>query len=91
VTSMFALARLASCGSRGDDVALAETMAIISTPDQRLRVFVSSAMNELAAERAAARRAIENLRLSPILFEGEVDAAAPRMGPAGLDRAPNES
>ncbi|MGH2818544.1 MAG: DUF4062 domain-containing protein [Actinomycetota bacterium] len=44
-------------------------MAIIRTPDQRLRVFVSSTMNELAAERAAARRAIENLRLSPILFE----------------------
>jgi Domain of unknown function (DUF4062) len=44
-------------------------MAIIRTPDQRLRVFVSSTTNELAGERAVARRAIENLRLSPILFE----------------------
>jgi predicted ATPase len=44
-------------------------MPTIKTPDQRLRVFVSSTIHELAAERAAARRAIENLRLSPILFE----------------------
>jgi predicted ATPase len=44
-------------------------MTTIKTPDQRLRVFVSSTIHELAAERNAARRAIENLRLSPILFE----------------------
>jgi predicted ATPase len=44
-------------------------MTQIRTPDQRLRVFVSSTMNELAAERAAARRAIERLRLTPVLFE----------------------
>ena len=41
----------------------------IRTPDQRLRIFVSSTMVELAAERAAARRAIEKLRLIPVLFE----------------------
>jgi predicted ATPase len=44
-------------------------MAQIRTPDQRLRVFVSSTMKELADARAAARRAIEGLRLTPVLFE----------------------
>jgi predicted ATPase len=42
---------------------------MIRTPDQRLRVFVSSTLHELAAERAAARRAIDRLRLTPVLFE----------------------
>lgn len=41
----------------------------IRTPDQRLRVFVSSTLSELAAERAAARTAIERLMLSPVMFE----------------------
>jgi predicted ATPase len=41
----------------------------IRTPDQRLRVFVSSTLQELAAERDAARSAISSLRLSPVLFE----------------------
>jgi predicted ATPase len=41
----------------------------IHTPDQRLRVFVSSTMQELAAERVAVRAAIERLRLTPVLFE----------------------
>ena len=31
---------------------------VILTPDQRVRVFISSTLEELAAERAAARRAI---------------------------------
>lgn len=44
-------------------------MAGIRTPDQRLRVFISSTMQELADERAAVRRAVENLRLIPVLFE----------------------
>jgi predicted ATPase len=44
-------------------------MATIKTPDQRLRVFVSSTLQELAPERAAARKAIQTMRLSPILFE----------------------
>src|SRR5262245_47420207 len=42
---------------------------MIRTPYQRLRVFVSSTLHELSAERAAARRAIERLRLTPVLFE----------------------
>ena len=37
--------------------------ARIRTPDQRLRVFVSSTLGELTAERDAAREAIEQLRL----------------------------
>src|SRR5438034_3773985 len=41
----------------------------IRTPDQRVRVFVSSTLEELADERAAARDAIEQLHLAPVLFE----------------------
>lgn len=41
----------------------------IRTPDQRLRVFVSSTLTELAAERAAVERAITTLRLTPVMFE----------------------
>jgi predicted ATPase len=41
----------------------------IRTPDQRLRVFVSSTLAELAEERAAVGRAISALRLTPVLFE----------------------
>lgn len=42
---------------------------VIRTPDQRIRVFVSSTLRELAEERAAARGAIERLRLAPVMFE----------------------
>lgn len=48
---------------------MATTGGPILTPDQRVRVFVSSTLEELAAERAAVRKAIERLRLSPVLFE----------------------
>src|SRR5690554_6775918 len=41
----------------------------IRTPDQRLRVFVSSTLKELAPERKAARAAIERLQLAPVMFE----------------------
>ena len=41
----------------------------IRTPDQRLRVFVSSTLKELAAERQAVRSAIEGLQLAPVMFE----------------------
>jgi predicted ATPase len=41
----------------------------IRTPDQRLRVFVSSTLKELEPERRAARAAIERLRLAPVMFE----------------------
>lgn len=44
-------------------------MANILTPDQRLRVFVSSTLQELASERKAVMAAIEELRLSPVMFE----------------------
>lgn len=43
--------------------------APIRTPDQRLRVFVSSTLKELEAERRAARAAIERLHLAPVMFE----------------------
>jgi predicted ATPase len=42
---------------------------VIRTPDYRLRVFISSTLKELAEERGAARQAIINLRLVPIMFE----------------------
>ena len=41
----------------------------IWTPDRRVRVFVSSTLAELAPERAAARAAIEEMHLTPVLFE----------------------
>ncbi|MET0782553.1 MAG: DUF4062 domain-containing protein [Microbacterium sp.] len=42
---------------------------VIRTPDQRLRVFVSSTLKELAPERLAARGSIERLHLAPVMFE----------------------
>ena len=50
----------------------------IRTPDQRLRVFVSSTLEELAAERAAARQAIEQLRMTPVMFETGARPHPPR-------------
>jgi predicted ATPase len=47
---------------------MAET-EVIRTPDQRLRVFVSSTLQELAPERQAVRDAVTRLRLIPVLFE----------------------
>src|SRR5215475_6679459 len=47
---------------------MAET-DVIRTPDQRLRVFVSSTLQELAAERQAVRDAVTNLRLVSVMFE----------------------
>src|SRR5690242_7399189 len=47
---------------------MAET-DVIRTPDQRLRVFVSSTLQELAAERRAVRDAVTGLRLVPVMFE----------------------
>ena len=41
----------------------------IRTPDQRLRVFVSSTLKELAPERKSARVAVERLHLAPVMFE----------------------
>lgn len=42
---------------------------VIRTPDQRLRIFVSSTLQELAPERRAAKTAIEHLHLAPVMFE----------------------
>src|SRR5437867_6768065 len=42
---------------------------VIRTPDQRLRVFISSTLEELADERAAARDAVLRLHLAPVMFE----------------------
>jgi predicted ATPase len=42
---------------------------VILTPDQRLRVFVSSTLRELREERAAVRAAISQLSLTPVMFE----------------------
>jgi len=54
------------------------TSQVIRTPDQRVRVFVSSTLDELAPERAAAREAITQLRLTPILFESGARPYPPR-------------
>ena len=48
---------------------VADDRNVIRTPDQRLRIFVSSTLRELAPERAAVRVAITRLRLSPVMFE----------------------
>jgi len=42
---------------------------VIRTPDHHLRVFVSSTLKELEAERDAVHKAIIKLRLAPIMFE----------------------
>jgi predicted ATPase len=47
---------------------MAET-DLIRTPDQRVRVFVSSTLGELAAERRTVRDAIAGLRLVPVMFD----------------------
>jgi predicted ATPase len=52
--------------------------AVIRTPDQRLRVFVSSTLGDLAAERRAVERAIMALRLTPVLFEQGARSHPPR-------------
>ena len=52
--------------------------SLITTPDQRLRVFVSSTMEELATERRAVRDAVTSLRLVPVMFELGARAHPPR-------------
>lgn len=41
----------------------------IRTPDQRLRVFVSSTLREMAEERRSVRSAVEGMHLAPVMFE----------------------
>jgi predicted ATPase len=52
--------------------------AVIRTHDQRIRVFVSSTLGELAEERRAVARAISALRLTPVMFELGARPHAPR-------------
>jgi Domain of unknown function (DUF4062) len=52
--------------------------AVILTPDQRVRVFISSTLGELAQERAAARRAIRRLHLVPVWYESGARPHPPR-------------
>jgi predicted ATPase len=51
---------------------------VIHTPDQRLRVFVSSTLEELAVERTAVRNAVTRLRLVPAMFELGARSHPPR-------------
>jgi hypothetical protein len=51
---------------------------VILTPDQRVRVFISSTLGELADERAAARRAIARLHLVPVWYESGARPHPPR-------------
>jgi len=67
-------------GRRGCGLAcgvMAETDVIL-TPDQRVRVFISSTLEELAAERAAARRAIARLHRAPVWYESGARPHPPR-------------
>ena len=50
----------------------------IFTPDQRVRVFVSSTLRELAAEREAVRDAVRRMGLAPVMFEHGARPHPPR-------------
>ena len=66
----------------------ADRADVILTPDQRVRVFISSTLEELAAERAAARRAIRRLHLVPVWYESGARPHPPRsMYRAYLDQS----
>src|SRR6266581_2211843 len=51
---------------------------VILTPDQRVRVFISSTLGELAEERIAARRAVARLHLVPVWYESGARPHPPR-------------
>ncbi|MDZ4709281.1 MAG: DUF4062 domain-containing protein [Saprospiraceae bacterium] len=51
---------------------------MIRTPDQRVRVVVSSTLEELSEERAVVKQAIEEMRLTPVMFELGARAHPPR-------------
>ena len=51
---------------------------VVRTPEQRVRVFVSSTLQELSAERQAVRDAVTQLRLVPVMFELGARPHAPR-------------
>jgi predicted ATPase len=54
------------------------TASVIRTPDQRLRIFLSSTLQELAGERAAAKEAVQRIRLTPVMFETSARPHPPR-------------
>jgi predicted ATPase len=56
-------------GPQDQNDAMTPATGSIRTPDQRLRVFVSSTLKELAPERRVVRAAIEGLLLAPVMFE----------------------
>jgi len=65
-----------------------ERAGVILTPDQRVRVFISSTLGELADERTAARRAIARLHLVPVFYESGARPHPPRsMYRAYLDQS----
>jgi hypothetical protein len=53
-------------------------VATIRTPDQRVRVFVSSTLRELAVERVAVGQAIARMHLTPVMFETGARPHPPR-------------
>ncbi len=55
----------------------APAAATILPPASRVRVFVSSTFGDLVAERAAVRRAVRTLRLTPVMFEDGARAHPP--------------
>src|SRR5215469_13358606 len=69
--------QVGTAGSPGEGPAAARA-GVILTPDQRVRVFISSTLGELAAERAAARRAITRLHLVPVFYESGARPHPPR-------------
>ena len=66
----------AAASPRGEPAA--DRAGVILTPDQRVRVFISSTLEELAEERAAARRAIGRLHLVPVWYESGARPHPPR-------------
>lgn len=69
-------------GHKGPNTQTQHAETLISAPDQRLRVFISSTPDELEAEREAARDAIRTMRLTPVMF----DKGAPSHPPADVYR-----
>ncbi|MBS3914401.1 MAG: DUF4062 domain-containing protein [Bacteroidetes bacterium] len=57
---------------------MTHNISSIITPDQRLRVFVSSTLQELAEERTTAKKAIQNMQLIPVMFELGARPYAPK-------------
>lgn len=57
---------------------------VASTPELRTRVFVSSTLDDLAAERHAAASAVEALRLTPVMLEGDAPAGPPHVDQADV-------